>query len=58
MSAAASPKKPWDTSRYLRIAAADYDAGDLVVRFVDGTEARIAVDRMTTSRNVGRTGRR
>jgi DNA-binding XRE family transcriptional regulator len=43
----ARPDTPWDTSEYLRIAQASFNAGELVVRFVDGTEARVDVERMT-----------
>ena len=47
MSDATSPKQPWHSSAYLRIVAASYDAGELVVRFADGTVGRVDVERMT-----------
>ena len=47
MSDAASSEQPWNSSAYLRIVAASYDAGELVVRFADGMEGRVDVERMT-----------
>ena len=47
MSTANRSKKPWDASEYLQVVAAGYDAGELVVHFVDGSEGRIDVERLT-----------
>jgi hypothetical protein len=42
----ATPSRPWDTYKYQQIVDAHHDAGDLVVRFGDGTVARVGVERM------------
>ena len=46
-AAAARLEQPWDAFAYLRIVAASYGAGELIVRFADGTAGRVDVERMT-----------
>lgn len=41
------PTKPWDTTEYQQIVSAAYGAGELIVRFGDGAEARVDVSLMT-----------
>jgi hypothetical protein len=42
MNASARTKRPWDTLEYQRIVTAEYRDGELIVRFADGTEARLS----------------
>ena len=47
MTAKTRRDRPWDTDGYQTIRNARHDAGELVVCFDDGTEARIDVARLT-----------
>ena len=46
MHTAARIKQPWETSEYLWIVTASYGPEGLVVRFKDGTEGRVDVERL------------
>ena len=53
MTVAAPRKQRWDTGAYLTIRSTHYENGTLRVRFADGEDVSIPVDRLASSRLVG-----
>ena len=47
MGTVTTSTNPWDTSAHLRVRSARFGSGELVVGSADGTESRVAVERLT-----------
>ncbi len=47
MGTTTTSTNPWDTSAYLRVRSARFEGGELVVGFADGTESRVADERLS-----------
>jgi hypothetical protein len=50
MTIVAPPKQRWDTGSYLSIRSVRYESGNLRIRFDDGEEVAVPIDRLDSSR--------